>query len=92
MTKEQLIEDLAKKYDIENPKMKKIINEMLDVMSQAIQKDGKMELYGFGKFIKNHYNSRRGINPQTGKPLVIPAREGVRFKPSKKLKEIVNDK
>ena len=53
----------------------------------------KVELRGFGTFfvkkIKEKYKSR---NPKTSELIYVPEKIKVRFKTSKKLKELINDK
>jgi nucleoid DNA-binding protein len=57
-------------------------------------KDGrKVELRGFGTFfvkkIKENYSAR---NPKTGDLIYVPEKNKVRFRASKNLKKIINEK
>jgi len=47
---------------------------------------------GFGKFSVRERKERKGRNPLTGKPLVLPAKKVVTFKCSGKLREKINGK
>ena len=49
------------------------------------------EISGFGKFIIRKKNRRVGRNPMTGDRAEITARKVVTFKPSKLLRDAVND-
>lgn len=59
-------------------------------MAQALKKkDGKVTLVGFGTFVKVRRKARIGWNPQAGEKIKIKARNAVRFKAGKKLKDAV---
>jgi len=53
------------------------------------KKDGKVTLVGFGTFQKTRRKARKGRNPQTGEAIKIKARNVVKFKPGKKLRDSV---
>jgi DNA-binding protein HU-beta len=53
------------------------------------KKDGKVTLVGFGTFQKSRRKARKGRNPQTGEMLKIKARNVVKFKPGKKLRDAI---
>ncbi len=52
-------------------------------------KDAKVTLTGFGTFANVHRKARMGRNPQTGEDMKIKARNVVRFKPGKSLKDAI---
>ena len=92
MSKPKLIERLTKK----RPELTKTDSEdVIKVFSECIEKaliEGKsLELRGFGTFflkrIKEKYSAR---NPKTGELIYVPKKKKIRFKASKKLKEILN--
>ena len=88
MSRQELIKELRKK----NPKLNKddfetIIDAFCSGLEKAL-KDGKnIELRGFGKRISEKYSAR---NPKTGKLIYVPEKNKIRFKVSKKLKELIN--
>jgi len=53
--------------------------------------DGIVKLPGLGILKRVASKSRKGTNPQTGKPIDIPSKQKVVFKPSKVLKRNLND-
>jgi len=92
LSKPKLIERLKNK----RPELTKADSEeVIKVFSECIEKalvEGKgLELRGFGTFflkrIKEKYSAR---NPKTGELIYIPEKNKIRFKASKKLKEILN--
>jgi len=90
MTKAELIEKMAKDAGISKAAAGAALESFIDGVTKALkQKDGKVTLVGFGTFSKVHRKARKGRNPQTGKPISIKARNVVKFKAGKKLKDAV---
>ena len=58
-----------------------------DALSSGDQKAAKVLFAGFGTFERRTRAPRVGTNPATGKPLNIPEKQFVSFKPGKTLKE-----
>ena len=90
MTKAELIEKMAKEADISKVAAGKALDSFVDGITKTLKKkDGKVTLVGFGTFQKSRRKARKGRNPQTGEMLKIKARNVVKFKPGKKLREAV---
>jgi DNA-binding protein HU-beta len=58
---------------------------LIDTIAAALKRGETVQLKGFGSFSVIETKPRTGRNPRTGKPIEIPARRRVRFKPSKSL-------
>ena len=92
MSKQVLIKQLRKR----NPKLSNsICEEILNIFCKSIEKaliNGQtVELRGFGTFsVKNIKEKFSARNPATGKLIYIPEKKRVRFKSSKKFKELIN--
>ena len=92
MSRQQLIKKLTKKNTSLN---KKDSEEILEVFCLCIQRalidKRNIELRGFGSFfvkkIKEKYSAR---NPRTWEIIYVPEKNRVRFRASKKLKELIN--
>ena len=90
MTKAELIEQAAKDAKVSKVAAGAALNSFIDSVTKALKKkDGKVTLVGFGTFSKARRKARKGRNPQTGAPIKIKARNVVKFRPGKKLKEAV---
>ncbi len=90
MTKAELVEKIAKEADISKVAAAAALNSFMDgVVKTLKKKDGKVTLVGFGTFTKVRRKARTGRNPQTGAPIKIKARNVVKFKPGKLLKDAV---
>ena len=90
--------DLIKEFQKKNPELNLseiefIVETFFKTIEKALHEGKKVELRGFGTFfvkkIKEKFNSR---NPKTSELIYVPEKIKVRFKTSKKLKELINDK
>jgi len=90
MTKAELIEQAAKDAKVSKVAAGAALNSFINSVTTALKKkDGKVTLVGFGTFSKARRKARKGRNPQTGAPIKIKARNVVKFRPGKKLKDAV---
>ena len=89
MSRDDLIKKIAGTAVISQKTAGIALNAMLEGVTQALKKDEKVSLVGFGSFSVAHRKARNGVNPKTKKPLKIPARKVPVFKAGKKLKEAV---
>ena len=90
MTKAELITKMAKDAKISKVAAGNVLDSFVSNVTKALKKkDGKVTLVGFGTFMKSRQKARKGRNPQTGEPIKIKARNVVKFKPGKKLKDSV---
>ncbi|MBM4286360.1 MAG: HU family DNA-binding protein [Deltaproteobacteria bacterium] len=89
MTKAELIAQVAAEAQVKKADAEKTINALIKSISGALQSTGRLALAGFGTFMVSARKAREGRNPQTGKPIKIPATKVVKFKPGKQLKDLV---
>ena len=90
MTKAELIEKMAKDAKITKTAAGTALDSFMTGVTKALKKkDGKVTLVGFGTFQKSRRKARKGRNPQTGEAIKIKARNVVKFKPGKKLRESI---
>jgi DNA-binding protein HU-beta len=89
MTKAELIADVAADAKVKKADAEKAINSLIKVISKTLKNNARLALAGFGTFVVTSRKAREGRNPQTGKPIKIPATKVVKFKPGKQLKELV---
>lgn len=67
---------------------KRIVDLILDTIKERLSRGERVVLSGFGSFTVRRREDKKGINPQTGDPVLIPGRNTVKFKPSKYLKSV----
>ena len=93
MSRTKLIKQLKEK----NPQLNKadletIIEVFSDGISKSLISNNNVEIRGLGRWyckkLKENYNAK---NPATNELIYKPERIKVRFKPSKKLKKIINE-
>ena len=91
MTKADLIEKVAQNAAITKKDAAAAVNAVFDVIIDTLVKGEKLTILGFGTFETRERAARMGRNPATGEKLKIPAAIVPAFKPSKVLKEKVNE-
>jgi len=89
MTKGELISQVAGEAQVKKVEAEKTVNALIRVVTDALKKEGRLAMAGFGTFVVTERKAREGRNPQTGKPIKIPATKVVKFKPGKQLKDSV---
>ncbi len=89
MNKKELVEALAGKLGGTKKEAEGFINNFVEVVSDTLGKEEEVKIMGFGTFKVMKRKARKGVNPQTGKKLKIPAKKVPKFVPGKELKDIV---
>ena len=89
MNKTELIEKVAGEVEVSKATAQKMVESVLSSIEAALGSGESVSLIGFGTFSVNERAARTGRNPQTGKKIAIPAKNLVKFKPGKGLKEQV---
>jgi integration host factor subunit beta len=90
MRKSKLVERVAAATQESVEDCQKAVDAMFSFIEQAFENGDIVEVRRFGSFRVKQRKERRGRNPKTGIPLIIPAKEVRVFKPSKQLTERVN--
>tara|TARA_Y100001936_G_scaffold206335_1_gene210686 strand:- start:145 stop:426 length:282 start_codon:yes stop_codon:yes gene_type:complete len=92
LSRQNLIKKLKKKYpSLNNKELEEVINIFCETIENELKQGRKIELRGFGTFfikkVKEKYNAR---NPNTKELIYVPEKNKVRFRPSRKLKNFIN--
>ena len=91
MNRSELTSFIARHHhDLPAADIELAVNLIINTLSEAIARDERIEVRGFGAFSLHHLKPRIGRNPKTGEPVTLPARRSIHFKPGKELKESVN--
>jgi integration host factor subunit beta len=75
---------------LEDKMVDEAVREILDLMSNVLCYDGRIEVRGFGSFCLHHRDARKARNPKTGEIVEVAAKAVPHFKPGKALRELVN--
>jgi nucleoid DNA-binding protein len=89
MTKQDLVEIMAKACTISKNQANDCLNMILDEIAKSLKKGQDVVLTGFGTFSVVKRKARTGINPKTGQKINIPARKAPKFKAGKSLKDMI---
>lgn len=89
MNKAELVAAVAEKAEVSKKDAEKAVNAVLASIEEALARDEKVQLVGFGTFEVKNRAERVGRNPQTKEEIVIPASRVPAFKAGKALKEAV---
>lgn len=86
MTKNELIEKVAKKASLTKRAAADAVNQTFALISDAMTRGEKVVITGFGTFLIRSRAARRGRNPQTGQTIQIPSRKLPGFTAGKTIK------
>lgn len=92
MNKKQLSNRVADKLGLKRITIEKVVDTVLDQMTEALVKGEKVRLVGFGNFLVRSRASRVGRNPQTGDKINIPSSKAPAFVPGINLKKAIKGK
>lgn len=89
MTKNQLIERVAKKAHLTKRAARDGVNSVFDLIRDNLIRGEKTIITGFGTFLVRSRAPRRGRNPQTGETIQIPGKKLPGFTAGKTIKRLV---
>ncbi len=90
MTKADLVDEVVKVSSVSKKHAEIIVNTVFTSIIEALHRDDKIELRGFGSFRVRKRRSRQGRNPKTGDHVEVPEKRIPYFKPGKELKDLIN--
>ncbi len=91
MTKADLVEEVIKTTELPRKESETVVETIFESIIQALQTGDKIEIRGFGSFRTRQRRGRVGRNPKTGAKVEVPPKRIPFFKPSKELKDFVNN-
>lgn len=91
MNKSELVSAISTKTELSKKSAEASLNAIVEVITEELKNNGKVQLVGFGTFETRKRAARKGINPQTKQEIKIPATNAPVFKAGKALKDTVNN-
>lgn len=85
MNKKDLTSKVAKQTGLTLSDAAKCIDAVFQTIKEDIVTGNPTTIKGFGSFSISSRAQRRGVNPSTKRPIVIPARRVMKFRPSKSI-------
>ena len=89
MNKADLVEKVTNQTGLTKKASGEAIDAITSVISDALAREERVTLVGFGTFQVMERKARRGRNPQTGETVQIQAKKVPKFRPGKGLRERV---
>lgn len=89
-TKQDLINLLAQRNGLSRRKNTQFVNELVDIVNDALQTEKLVKISGLGTFKIIDTKDRESVNVQTGDRFVIEGRNKITFTPDAAMKELVN--
>src|SRR5277367_1162538 len=90
MTKKKLIHSISTEKSIHPNDVRHVIQAFLDKMTNCLSKGDRLEFRDFGVFEVVERKQKIGRNPkQADVPIVIPARNAVKFTPGKRMRKLI---
>lgn len=90
MNKAELIEKVAEITKASKAESGRTVDAVFDAITDALKKNDRIAIAGFGTFSVSKRSARKGRNPQTGEEINIAAKNVPKFTAGKKLKDAVN--
>jgi integration host factor subunit alpha len=91
LTRKDLAKSINEKLGFSKQSAGELVDIVFDTMKGALLRQESIKLVQFGTFNIRRKNARVGRNPRTGDTMEICRRSMVSFKPSKGLRERINE-
>ena len=89
MNRSELIEAISRNTDLPKKSAEAVVTTVFDMIFEAMRRDERVEIRGFGSFTTRSYGAYTGRNPKTGAPVEVPPKRLPYFKVGKDLRERV---
>ena len=89
MNKQELIEAIAEKSHTSRSDSIKMLDALLETVTETLAQGDSVQLIGFGTFKSTERKARSGRNPRTGETVTIPTKRVPSFTAGNALKEAV---
>ena len=91
MTKANLVDEVMRVVELPRKDSETVVDIVFESIVKSLRAGDKIEIRGFGSFRRRQRKARVGRNPKTGARVEVPAKKIPYFKPSKELKDVVNN-
>lgn len=89
MKRSDLIQRMSEAWDRSERETRLLVDAFFDSIGELLEREGRIELRGFGVFELKQRNSRPGRIPGTGETVDVPEHVVPDFSPGKTLKQRV---
>lgn len=92
MNKPELVKTLVAKTKAPKEVADDFVTALFETIAEELEKGNKVALGNFGTFFVTRHKDRETAHPTTKEKIVVPSLTLAKFRPSQKLKEVVNKK
>ena len=89
MAKTDIVEKIAEIAKINKAEAGRAMDSLVAYITAEVKAGNKVKVAGLGTFVMKHRAARKARNPKTGAMVDVPAKNAVRFRASKSLKQAV---
>tara|TARA_B100000700_G_scaffold158692_1_gene175919 strand:+ start:328 stop:621 length:294 start_codon:yes stop_codon:yes gene_type:complete len=91
LTKKEIINSIYMQLGYSKKLIENVLEDIFEILLESLKEKGKVKISNFGTFVIRHKKSRIGRNPKTKMKAIISERNVILFKPSKFLKNKLNN-
>jgi integration host factor subunit alpha len=90
LTKAEIAEQVHNQVGRNKKESAQMVEALFEIIKESLEEGKDVMISGFGKFSIREREERKGRNPLTGDPIMLPAKKVVTFRCSGKLREKIN--
>jgi len=90
MTKNGIALRIAKRLDMPQTDVKRIVQMTFDNITEVLVTEGRIELRDFGVYTVKTRKPKKARNPKTGEQVMVPSRKAVTFTAGKFMKDRIS--
>ena len=91
MTKQEIVNAVSEATGLTKVETDTVMNGIMSTIVDSLANNERVELRGFGSFGVKHRMPKKARNPGTGEAIYLPERYVPTFKPSKNMRQRVNE-
>ncbi|MEC9377292.1 MAG: HU family DNA-binding protein [Candidatus Neomarinimicrobiota bacterium] len=91
MTKQEIVNAVSEATGLTKVETDTVMNGIMSTIVYSLANNERVELRGFGTFGVKHRMPKKARNPGTGEAIYLPERYVPTFKPSKNMRQRVNE-
>ena len=91
LTKKEIVNSIYMQIGFSKKISENLLEDVFQILLKNIIVEKKVKIAKFGTFVLRKKNQRVGRNPKTKEEKIISERNVILFKPSKELKQLVNN-
>lgn len=88
--KKDIIDQVGERLELSPKEAQHTVESLLDIIKDCLASGETVKISGFGKFVLRDKRARRGRNPTTGEDITVSERRVLTFRPSMKLRNVLN--